>query len=225
MAHFRRDSGSREAKYSSLYIDKFIDELIENVDTYICSSQDFDKLMAFIQQLDAFVASLPISKDDELSEIVSKVPIRDKWYGGYSIKEIEKLNEKASDVCTQYYGFHFPWIINAIAKKMNILGNVDEAKVLEEISLFSEIGVYDIKSAKIYLSGIKSCECAMELAALIVTDDDLATPVKDQLMDYYDLLESGQTECSEKAYRWLKLLNINEGRVARRIIKKENSSC
>ncbi|MGN2338083.1 hypothetical protein ACTFIN_08140 [Clostridium cagae] len=142
--------------------------------------------------------------DDKLIELANYLSIREKWYSGARISDIENIEKKAIDVCNKYYEFYFPWIINAIAKKLNLNGNSEEATVLENISLFSEIGVPNIESAKVYLSGIKSRECAIELSTFINVDDE--TSIKRQLFDVFRLLQNKEIICSEKSYRWLTLL-------------------
>lgn len=195
---------------ASIFIAGHIEEVTEYIDLYCMSSQSFDDLMDLIQCLDSFVALIPISTNKKLIEVVNSIPIRNKWYGGCPIDEINILDDKALDACNQYYGFHFPWIINSIAKKMSLIGKTDEAKILEDISLFSEIGVPDIKSSKIYLSGVRSRECALELSKKIGTDNDWLNPIKGQLLKYWEELNAGRSECSERTYRWLNLLNASD---------------
>lgn len=192
---------------ASLYIDERLNEISDNVLIYIKSPKSFTDLMMLIQYFDTFISHLPINTDDELIQLANSSSIREKWYIGATISEIESMEGKALDVCNQYYGFHFPWIISAISKKLNLNGNSDEAAVLENISLFSEIGVPNIESAKVYLAGIKSRECAIELSTLI--NVDTGSSIKEQLFDVLTSLENGEIVCSEKAYSWLKLLDVS----------------
>ncbi len=192
---------------ASLYIDERLNEIADNVLIYIKSPQSFTDLMMLIRYFDNFISHLPINTDDELIQLANSSFIREKWYSGATISELENMEEKAIDVCNQYYGFHFPWIINAISKKMNLNGNSDEATVLENISLFSEMGVPNIASAKVYLSGIKSRECAIELSAFIKVDTEVS--IKKQLFDVFKSSQSGEIICSEKSYRWLSLLDVS----------------
>ncbi len=195
---------------SSLYIDAHFGELSENTQAYIQSSQNFENLMTLIQYLDTFISLLPMDMDEKLIAAVNTINIREKWYSGGSIEEIEAMGDKATDVCNQYYGFHFPWIVNAISKKLNLAGKADESKILENVSLFSEIGVPNVESAKVYMSGIKSRECAIELSSIIKIDNELVGSVKKQLLDFQQSLTNGQAECSDKARRWLDLLIVSD---------------
>ncbi|NFS11180.1 DEAD/DEAH box helicase [Clostridium botulinum] len=191
---------------ASIYIDSHIGELNDSMNKYLTSQQLFSDMMELIKQLDMFVAGINMSKDDELIEIAMKYPIRSQWYGGISIEDISKINDKAVDVCNKYYGFNFPWIINAVAKKMKIMGKKEESKILEDISLFSEIGVADIESTMTYLSGIRSRESAQELSKLIDIDDMSIMSVKGKLLDFKHMFDDGQEQCSQQAYKWLQLL-------------------
>ena len=192
---------------ASLFIDEHFEEISENVINYIQSPQTFADLMTLIQYFDTFILHLPIEADVELIQLANSLPIREQWYNGVSINKIEKLGNKAIDVCNKYYGFHFPWIINAISKKMNLNNKSDEATILENISLFSEIGVPTIESAKVYLAGIKSRECSIELSTFI--NMDVKFSIKEQLLNVFKLLKSGEINFSEKSYRWLTLLDVS----------------
>lgn len=189
---------------ASLFIDKHLEEILNKIIIYIQSPQSFVDLITLISYFDNLISYLPIATDRELIQLTNSSLIREKWYSGAPIIEIEQLGEKAVDVCNQYYGFHFPWIINAISKKMNLDGKTEEAGILENISLFSEIGIPNIESAKVYLSGIKSRECAIELSTFVNLQDE--SSVKDQLSDIFRTLQNGGITSSEKTYRWLELL-------------------
>ena len=101
---------------------------------------------------------------------------------------------------------------------MNLSNKSDEATILENISLFSEIGVPNIESAKVYLSGIKSRECALELSSFI--DIDAESSVKEQLFDIFRSLQSGEINCSDKSYRWLTLLDLSNKSITTKTFKK-----
>ncbi|WP_153044712.1 hypothetical protein, partial [Bacillus cereus] len=75
--------------------------------------------------------------------------IREGWFSGTSIHILEKEHENARSICNEYYSFHFPWIVNAIAQKIKLINCQEESKVLEQISLFAEIGLNNNKSVKI----------------------------------------------------------------------------
>ncbi|WP_084767051.1 DEAD/DEAH box helicase [Clostridium nigeriense] len=203
---------------ASLYIDERINEISRNILIYIESTKSFTDLMTLIQYLDIFVSEIPINLDTELIKLVKSSDIREKWYSGDAICEIENIDQKAIDVCNKYYAFHFPWIINAISKKLNLNGNSDEASILENISLFSEIGVPNIESAKVYLAGIKSRECAIELSKFINIDTEYS--INEQLFNIFRLFQNKEITCSEKAYRWLNLLDATNKKDTIKTLKK-----
>lgn len=188
----------------SLFIESHIEELSEVVNIYAQSFQSFDDLMTLISYFDEFITKLPVSdsKIEELIKSVNTIPIREEWFSGMFLYEMDK---EATIICKDYYGFHFPWIINAISAKLHLTEKLDEAKILEDVSLFSEIGVPNIESVKIYLTGIKSRECAIELSDKIKIDDNQIDSVKRQLLNILKLSQNEQIECSDKAIRWLTL--------------------
>ncbi len=46
--------------------------------------------------------------------------IRFSWFNGDSVANIESICNNAKKIRSDYYGYHFPWIINATAKKNEI---------------------------------------------------------------------------------------------------------
>lgn len=198
---------------ATLYIDEHINFLVSAVEQYIDSWQTFDELMQLIQQIDIFISDMPVTFDTEILEALNQLPIRNAWYGGKTLNEIIMLGGRAEEVCIQYYNFHFPWIVNAISKKMLLLGKTEEAKILEDISLFSEIGVADMISSQIYLSGIKSRACAIELSELVEEKDQTNLSIKKQLIQLIPKYDDGEIDISEEAYEWLRLVNTSNSGV------------
>ena len=203
---------------ASLFIDENLEEIRDHVSKYIYSEQEFIDLINLLEYLNALILQLPINIDLEFIEVDNLLSITEKWYKGVPMNEIKKIDKKADIVCNQYYGFHFPWIINSISKKIKLWGKIDESTVLEEISLISEIGVPNIKSAKIYLAGIRSRESAIELSTFV--DTDIQINIKDQLLNVFSSLQSEQISCSERTYRWLILLNERNKYNSAKKIKK-----
>jgi len=85
-----------------------------------------------------------------------------------------------------------PWAINAIVRKLYDLSLNNEAEVLENIALFSEIGLPNIFAIKIYLSGIRSRIASLDLSKIINTD--LVDVSKRRL---FNLIISNQEKISE----------------------------
>ena len=197
---------------ASLFIDEHIEEICAVITKYLNSEMLFADLMQIIEYFDMFILEIPMGVEDnvkQLIELAIRYSIREKWHSGMTVCEDDELGDKVIDICNKYYGFHFPWIINAISKKLLIQGRTEEASILENISLLSEIGVPSIKSAKIYLLGIKSRECAIELAQLIDVDD--MPSIKEGLYDVFEMINNDQLRCSEKSYNWLALIKKDSG--------------
>lgn len=192
---------------ASLVIEHRIDELLKYIRKYIDSDRGFEDLLSLVMELDIFIDSLPISKIEGIEIGANFSKIREGWFSGTSIHILEKEHENARSICNEYYSFHFPWIVNAIAQKIKLINCQEESKVLEQISLFAEIGLNNNKSVKIYLAGIKSRNCATELSEKIGMDNDLVTPVKELLLEFFHLCVVDKEDCSEICFNWLKLLN------------------
>lgn len=195
---------------ANLAIEDRIDELLSYIRKYINSNQNFEDLLSLVQEIDIFIASLPISKIEEIDIGDNFSEIREGWFKGTSIDVLESQNENARKICNEYYSFHFPWIVNAIAQKLKLINHQDESEIIEQIALYAEIGLNNNKSVKIYLAGVKSRNCAIELSEKIEMDKDLTSPVKGLLLDFFELCVAKKQSCSEICFDWLNLLNNEE---------------
>lgn len=187
---------------ASMYIDSYLNEILEALRNYTNSESTFDNFMSLIQYLDEFINNVPILFKNDLIEKVNSLPIRNKWFSGSPLCDIKEIDSKAVDVCNDYYGFHFPWIVNAISKKLRLLNELEGAQILEDVSLLSEIGLPKIESAKIYIAGIKSREVSIELSGLINFDTKMS--VLKQLTQ----LKNDKIFFTSKAQRWLSILSF-----------------
>ncbi|WP_413480129.1 DEAD/DEAH box helicase [Carnobacterium maltaromaticum] len=191
---------------ASMYIDSYLNDILEELRNYTNSENTFEDFISLIEYLDEFISRVPITFKNDLIEKVNSLPIRDKWFSGSPLCDIRDIDAKAMDVCNEYYGFHFPWIVNAISKKFRLLKELEGAQILEDISLFSEIGLPKMESAKIYIAGIKSREVSIELSSLI--SFDATTPVLKRLFKLYKQLQNDEIVCTDKAQRWLSILSF-----------------
>jgi len=104
-----------------------------------------------------------------------------------------------------------PWAINAIVRKLYDLSLDDEAEVLENIALFSEIGLPNIFAVKIYLSGIKSRAASLDLSRII--NNDLLDVSKRKL---FNLILSNKEKigeyCSPITSQWIEIFFIEQNK-------------
>ncbi|MBI9060258.1 MAG: DEAD/DEAH box helicase [Labilibaculum sp.] len=184
-----------------------LDELYERVSAYLSTDGVGEVMLSLIEYLDELIIKLPTLDIRDYSNCDSDIStVRRMWFKGMAMKEIIGIDDKSSDICNKYYGFHFPWIVNALGKKMKSCGYEDEAKILEDIALLAEIGVPDNSSAKIYLSGIRSRESAVEISAETdINNDDSLESVKEKLFHFN--ANSSKYSFSEQTFKWLNIIN------------------
>ncbi|GEB27486.1 ski2-like helicase [Enterococcus casseliflavus] len=211
---------------ASIYIDSHINDILEELRYFTNSENTFDDFMSLIEYLDDFIINVPITFKNDLIEKANSLPIRNKWFSGNPLRDIRNIDVKAIDVCNEYYGFHFPWIVNAISKKLRLLNELEGAQILEDISLLSEIGLPTVESAKIYIAGIKSREVSIELSMLISFDTTMS--VLKRLIKLYSQLQNDDIVCTNNARRWLSILsyqnqNLDVNKLRNvRVVLKEN---
>jgi hypothetical protein len=96
-----------------------------------------------------------------------------------------------------------PWILNAAAKKMRADGIEEEAEIIEELSVLTEIGLPHFNAVKIYQAGIRSRAAAVELSSHIedgnMTTNDMKRYLISEQRAFSAIVSNGTAE-------WLKLL-------------------
>lgn len=207
---------------ASIIIEENLRELLIIVDEYINSNQTFENLLDLVAYFDIFFASLPLSKTRGIENLELTGAIREGWFNGVSIGELENFTKDARVIIDKYYSFHFTWLLNAVAQKFRIKNLINYAEVLEHVGLLAEIGVPNLKSAKIFLSGIKSRSCAIELAEQIDIDSNLSTSPKKEILNFLDDCNKGERNCSDICYKWL-IFFSEESRAREKIIIKRQS--
>lgn len=176
---------------SSVLIEEHVEEIKEIVQIYNLSEKNINDTVEITKRVENLIQQMPSTSfrhnfDDNDVDLV-----REKWFSGVSLADIKQINN-GQKICVEYFGMTIPWAINAIVRKLYDLSLDDEAEVLENIALFSEIGLPNIFAVKIYLSGIRSRIASLDLSKIINTD--LVDVSKIRL---FNLIISNQEKISE----------------------------
>ncbi len=176
---------------SSILIEAYIEEIQEIVQTYNLSERNISDTIEITKRVENLIQQMPSSSfmhnfDNEEVDLV-----REKWFRGVSLADIKQITN-GQKICVEYFGMTIPWAINAIVRKLYDLSLNNEAEVLENIALFSEIGLPNIFAVKIYLSGIRSRIASLDLSGII--NSDLVDVSKRRL---FNLIISNQEKISE----------------------------
>lgn len=195
---------------SGLHIRREIDEIIEVVTNFRSSERGVEELVVFLMQVEEIVAMFPSHQFKSIKSI-SSLPesstIRELWING---EAINSLDDKALRKYSSYFGFTLPWGINAIARMLSTLDKEEEAKEYEELAVLVQMGLPNIFSTNIYLSGIHSRTAALELSKILnPTYSELSNrKLREKIISDIDLLQG----VSENTNKWISLLKENEQR-------------
>ncbi len=176
---------------SSILIEEYIEEIQEIVQTYNQSEKNISDTVEIIKKVENFIQQMPSTSFKHNFNNMDVDLVREKWFSGVSLANIKEIND-GQKICVEYFGMTVPWAINAIVRKLYDLGLDNEADVLENIALFSEIGLPNIFAVKIYLSGIRSRVASLDLSGII--NSDLVDVSKRRL---FNLIISNQEKISE----------------------------
>jgi len=154
---------------SSVLIEEYVDEIKEMVQVYSQSERNVSDTIEIMKKVEHLIEQMPSSSFKHNFEDNEVNLVREQWFSGVPLSEIKNLSN-GQKVCVEYFAMIAPWAINAIVRKLYDLNLEEEAEVLENLALFSEIGLPNIFAVKIYLSGIKSRVASLDLSKIINKD-------------------------------------------------------
>ncbi|WP_412468755.1 DEAD/DEAH box helicase [Pedobacter sp. KLB.chiD] len=190
---------------SDLIIEDNIDELISNVDEYLLTEGTFENLLDLLESIETTIEGLPVlNEKGQYLKYPNVAQVRRLWLGGDDAYKIFQI-ERGAEIVTGVYSFSLPWILNGIAKKFKSRDLDTQATILEELSLFVEVGLPSIIKVKIYQAGIRSRSAANELGNFCMefSGNEPISTIKRILIantDSYSLFVSEATE------EWLAIL-------------------
>ncbi len=193
---------------SSVLIEEHIEEIKEIVQTYNQSEKNITDTIETIKRIESLIQQMPSTSFKHNFEETDVDLVREKWFSGVSLAEIKQINN-GQKICVEYFGMTIPWALNAIIRKLYDMSLDNEAEILENIALFSEIGLPNIFAVKIYLSGIRSRVASLDLSGII--NSDLVDVSKRKL---FNLIISNQEKiieyCLPVTSEWITIFEIEQ---------------
>lgn len=191
---------------SSIVLDDYMERIKEIITLY----QDTDKavinLIELSKSIEKLIQEMPTISFKHNFDEEELNRVRDKWFNAAPLSEITE-SKNGQRICVSYFSMTLPWAINAITRKLYDLELDEEAELLEELALYSEIGVPNMDAVKIYLAGIKSRVSALDLSYVL---NQKTKGINKSKLLY--LLNEHKSEievlCSETTLRWVELFNI-----------------
>lgn len=191
---------------SSTILDNYIEPIKKIISLYNDSDKNQSDVIQFSKSVENLIQQMPTVsfKHDFEDEEINKV--RDKWFSAAPLSEITEILN-GQDICVSYFSMTLPWAINAIVRKLYDLNLDEEAELLEELALYSEIGVPNMNAIKIYLAGIKSRVAAFDLSNVL--NNKIKGINKSKLLDLLNKYFADiELSCSETTIKWVELFNV-----------------
>ena len=193
---------------SSVLIEEHVEEIKEIVQTYNQSEKNITDTIEMMKRVEDLIQQMPSTSFKHNFDNTEVDLVREKWFSGVSLADIKQINN-GQKICVEYFGMTIPWAINAIVRKLYDMSLDNEAEVLENIALFSEIGLPNIFAVKIYLSGIRSRVASLDLSKII--NINLVDVSKRRL---FNLIISNQEKISEYCLpvtsKWITIFEIEQ---------------
>lgn len=191
---------------SSTVLDNYIEQIKKIIILYNDSDKSVSNLIEFSKSIEILIQQMPTVsfKHDFDDGEINKV--REKWFSAAPLSEIADV-ENGQEICVSYFSMILPWAINAIVRKLYDLDLDEEAELMEELALYSEIGVPNMDATKIYLAGIKSRVAALDLSSVL--NDKLKGINKSKLLGLLNKYSLDiELFCSETTQKWVELFNV-----------------
>lgn len=189
---------------------KPINALIEEYNSSDKSVLDLVVLLENIESLALTVPTFGNIREKHL-ELINE--LRLYWISGEPLNKIIKIDKKnTAFVCSQYFGYKIPFLLNAIAKRMKDELLEDESNFISELAILCELGLPNMLAAKIFLAGVRSRVSALELSE-IINVESVSLSIKQLNTGLIKLKDKIKSRISENTYDWLNLLEIRNAKV------------
>ncbi|MFK5893042.1 MAG: DEAD/DEAH box helicase [Pseudomonadota bacterium] len=191
---------------SSTVLDNYIEQIKEIISLYNASDKSVRNLIEFSKSIEKLIQQMPTVSFKHGFDDGEVNKVREKWFSATPLSEIADI-ENGQKICVSYFSMILPWAINAIVRKLYDSDLDEEAELLEELALYSEIGVPNMDAIQIYLAGIKSRVAALDLSNVL--NDKIKGINKFKLLGLLnEYAVDIELECSETTLKWVELFNI-----------------
>ena len=203
-------------------------ELIEPINLllteYHSSDKSKEKLVELLENIETLILTLPTFENirEKYSELIDT--LRLLWMSGEPLHRIIESDEKnALYICTSYFGYKIPFLLNAIAKRMKDETMEDESNFISELAILCELGLPNMLAAKIYLAGIKSRVAALQISENI-NEEAISFSIKQLHDELISIKNEIKNKISANTYAWLNLLEVRNAKNKRTVTAISNFS-
>lgn len=188
-----------------------LDIFRELVDQYLNSEATSDSLNRLVEGFELWALENALSLIGDVPSLEALSSIRSQWLAGLPmIQVIETSGAIATDVCSDFYGYKLPWLLHAVAQKLDKTTEEDRIDLLAMVSLLVELGLPNEASAKIFLAGVRSRSAAVELGQYVTNPKASINSIRSALLDSQVVKDLSNT-LSKSTLDWLELLSGEHG--------------
>lgn len=206
---------------SSAVLNDSMGEIKEIILFYQGSDKSLISLIEFSKRIENLIQKMPTASFKHKFDDENINKVREKWFSATPLSVIADI-EDGQEICVSYFSMILPWAINAIVRKLYDLDLDEEAKLMEELAVYCEIGVPNMDAGYIYLAGIKSRATALDLSKIL--NGKIKAINKFQLVGLLDKYSIDiQLCCSETTCKWVELFNVNLSKQKNKPIHKINN--
>ncbi|HEX4086930.1 MAG TPA: DEAD/DEAH box helicase [Chthoniobacteraceae bacterium] len=190
------------------------------IDWFLQTDQGAVAMGGVVTQLEKWARTSAVSVVRVMPDTACLDKVRPLWLNGTALREILKAEEGAADVCKDLYGYQIPWLLHAIAQKLDKDAEEVRVKAFAKIGLLVELGLPSEAAAKVFLAGVRSRVAATELAPFIDPAASLGV-VRAGLIDPGTMLRL-ESIVSPSSFEWLQMLKKEHADGAIRIPQFRN---
>jgi hypothetical protein len=129
----------------------------------------FEALVNAVRSIEEWARAQAATVVQQIPPVTTLDTLRGGWLGGISLRELIALDDNATKITKDLYGYQLPWVIHAASRQLRAADDVERSDALDKIALLVELGVPTYKAAYIFLAGIRSRTAATELSTLDVS--------------------------------------------------------
>lgn len=155
---------------SAIKLNQVLDKIIVLTNEFIENGHTFEDRLGLLKKVEGIIHQLP-SKTfqpelDDNGDLKYPEQLLDEarkaWLSGHPLKgeNIKKITKLGNS----YFGYKVTWVLGAIANKLKEFELEEHSAIFEELAICCELGLPDLLSSKIYLSGIRSRIASRELS-------------------------------------------------------------
>ena len=185
-------------------------ELIEPlkllISEYHSTNKETQDLVKLLEEIETLLITLPTFENirEEYTELINK--LRFLWISGEPLNTIIDIDKNALYICTSYFGYKIPFLLNAISKKMKDEKMEDKSNFISELAILCELGLPNMLASKIFLTGIRSRISALELSENI-NKRAITFTIKQLQNGLVKIKDKIKDKISNNTYSWLNLLS------------------